>query len=81
MVLHEIKMNERGTITIPIDIRKELKLVKNSAFQIINDDGIIKLIPIYDLSKDHDWIQKKNIFTKEALEDSHLLDLDVEKRI
>ncbi len=80
MLSHKIKMNERGTLTIPIDIRKELKLTQNSSFQIINDDGIIKLIPIYDLSQEHDWI-KKNTFTKEALEEAHRIDLEVEKRI
>lgn len=80
MISHKIKMNERGTLTIPVDIRKELKLTKNSSFLIINDDGIIKLIPIYDLSNDHNWI-KKNLFTKEALEEAHLIDLEVEKRL
>ena len=78
MISHKIKINERGTLTIPVDIRKELKLKKNSSFQIINDDGIIKLIPIYDLTKDHNWI-KKNLFTKEILEEAHLKDLEVEK--
>jgi AbrB family looped-hinge helix DNA binding protein len=80
MLSHKIKINERGTLTIPVDIRKELNLTKNSTFQIINDDGIIKLIPIYDLAKDHQWI-KKNTFTKEALDDAHSIDLEVEKRI
>jgi len=73
-------MNERGTLTIPVKIRKELNLTENSSFQIINDDGIIKLIPIYDLAKDHMWI-KKNTFTKEKLEEAHLIDLEVEQRI
>ncbi len=80
MLSHKIKMNERGTLTIPVDIRKELNLNKNSTFQIINDDGIIKLIPIYDLTKDHNWI-KKNTFSEEALVETHLIDLEVEKRL
>ncbi|MHA1674596.1 MAG: AbrB/MazE/SpoVT family DNA-binding domain-containing protein [Promethearchaeota archaeon] len=80
MLSHKIKLNERGTLTIPVDIRKELNLNKNSSFQIINDDGIIKLIPIYDLTKDHNWI-KKNTFSEEALDEAHLIDLKVEKQI
>ncbi len=78
--INQVKMNERGTLTIPVDIRKELNLTKNSSFQIINDDGIIKLIPIYDLTKDHNWI-KKDTFSKEALDEAHLIDLEVEKRL
>ncbi len=67
-------------LTIPVDDPKERKWAKFFSVRIINDDDLIKFIPIYDLTQDHDWI-KKNTFSKEALEEAHLIDLEVEKRV
>ena len=80
MISHSVKMNERGTLTIPAEIRKELNLNKEIRFKIFNDDGTIILIPIYDLSQSHDWI-KKGTFTNEKFKAAHQNDLEVEKRI
>lgn len=49
-------------------------------FHIYIDDGVIQLVPVYDLTKQNPW-NFKEIFTHEDLVEVHQLDLENEKRI
>jgi AbrB family looped-hinge helix DNA binding protein len=76
----KVKMNSRGTITIPSEIRKGLELESDSYFHIYIDDGAILLVPIYDLTKNNPF-NLIQTYPKENFDDEHNQDLESEKRL
>ncbi len=43
-----IRVNKKGMITIPVDIRKKYNLMEGSEISILDIDGQLSIIPIYE---------------------------------
>jgi AbrB family looped-hinge helix DNA binding protein len=46
-----VTVSSKGQITLPSKIRKQLKITKGEKFLVINEDSVIKLVPVPKLSK------------------------------
>jgi AbrB family looped-hinge helix DNA binding protein len=46
-----VKMNNKGMITIPTDLRKKFQFKEGSEFVLLEIEGRINLIPILDLDQ------------------------------
>ncbi|MHA1520161.1 MAG: AbrB/MazE/SpoVT family DNA-binding domain-containing protein [Promethearchaeota archaeon] len=43
-----IRVNKKGMITIPVDIRKKYNLMEGAEISILDIDGQLSIIPIYE---------------------------------
>jgi AbrB family looped-hinge helix DNA binding protein len=46
-----VTVSSKGQVTLPSKVRKKLKIIKGERFLVVNEDNIIKLIPVPKLSK------------------------------
>ena len=72
-------MTNRGMVTIPSKIRKKLGYKDGKEFMVIEEDGIVKIIPLYDIREEQDW----NLDTseiKKKIKEEHESEIDVENR-
>lgn len=72
-------MTNRGMVTIPSKIRKKLGYKDGKEFMILEEDGIVKIIPLYDIREEQDWIlDTSEIITK--IHEDHESEIEVENR-
>ena len=72
-------MTNRGMVTIPSKIRKKLGYKDGKEFMVIEEDGIVKIIPLYDIREKQDWTLDTSEIIKKIQEDRKS-DIDVENR-
>jgi AbrB family looped-hinge helix DNA binding protein len=46
-----VTVSSKGQVTLPSRIRKQLKIAKGEKYLVVNEDSVIKLVPIPKLSK------------------------------
>lgn len=46
-----VTVSSKGQVTLPSKIRKMLKIAKGEKYLVINEDSVIKLVPVPKLSK------------------------------
>ena len=46
-----VTVSSKGQVTLPSKIRKQLKIAKGEKYLVVNEDSVIKLVPIPRLSK------------------------------
>jgi AbrB family looped-hinge helix DNA binding protein len=46
-----VTVSSKGQVTLPSRIRKQLKISKGEKYLVVNEDSVIKLVPIPKLSK------------------------------
>ncbi len=79
MTLREIaKINERGNVTIPRNIRNKYRLTPGTEIAFIEEEGKLIIIPIKDLEELRKDMPSLSEIAKE-LEISHDQDLELEK--
>ena len=72
-------MTNRGMVTIPSKIRKKLGYKDGKEFIVIEEDGIVKIIPLYDIREKQDWTLDTSEIIKKIQEDRKS-EIDVENR-
>ncbi len=75
-----IRINKKGMITIPVDIRKKYNLEQGSEIVILDIEGALTIVPIY---KDFSKVQKilpTREEMQEQIEKSHREELKLEMR-
>jgi AbrB family looped-hinge helix DNA binding protein len=77
--INEIKITNRGMITIPRHLRSKYNLQKGQKLKIIDRNGEIVLIPLLDLEK-----ERPNFVSIEELmksfEEEHQIEIELENR-
>ncbi|MCF2141300.1 MAG: AbrB/MazE/SpoVT family DNA-binding domain-containing protein [Candidatus Lokiarchaeota archaeon] len=72
-----ITVNRKGMITIPVNIRKKYNIKENSKLVILDIDGKLEIIPIYeDFSK-----LQQNLSSREKIKESIKQSIDIELKI
>ena len=74
-----VTMTNRGMVTIPSKIRKKLGYKDGKEFMIIEEDGIVKIIPLYDIREEKDWILDASEIIKK-IQEEHESEIKVENR-
>ena len=74
-----VSMTNRGMITIPSKIRKKLDFQDGTEFMVIEEDGIVKIIPLYDLRKRQEWILDTSEITKN-IDEERQSEIEVENK-
>jgi AbrB family looped-hinge helix DNA binding protein len=46
-----VTVSSKGQVTLPSKIRKRLKIAKGEKYLVVNEDNVIKLVPVPKLSK------------------------------
>jgi AbrB family looped-hinge helix DNA binding protein len=46
-----VTVSSKGQVTLPSKLRKRLKIVKGEKLLVVNEDNVIKLVPVPKLSK------------------------------
>jgi AbrB family looped-hinge helix DNA binding protein len=46
-----VVVSSKGQVTLPSKIRKRLKIVKGEKLLVVNEDNVIKLVPVPKLSE------------------------------
>ena len=46
-----VTVSSKGQVTLPSKIRKRLKISKGEKYLVVNEDSVIKLVPVPKLSK------------------------------
>ena len=72
-------MTNRGMITIPSKIRKKLGFKDGKKFMVIEEEGSVRIIPLYDLSKNHKWMKDTLELTK-TISSERDSEIEVENR-
>jgi len=72
-------MTNRGMITIPSKIRKKLGFKDGKKFMVIEEEGSVRIIPLYDLRKNYEWMKDTRELTKKISSERNL-EIEVENR-
>jgi AbrB family looped-hinge helix DNA binding protein len=71
-----VKMNDKGMITIPSQLRKKHKWKEGDEFKILEIEGHLEIIPIFDL----DQLPKMSIKKyAQIIDESQAQELELEK--
>ncbi len=64
---------------IPAQIQKKLGFRDGKEFVVLEEDGIVKLIPLYDIGEDQDWVLDTSELIKNMQAD-RASEIEVENR-
>ncbi|WP_457559334.1 AbrB/MazE/SpoVT family DNA-binding domain-containing protein [Candidatus Harpocratesius sp.] len=77
-MIKTVSVNHKGMITIPANIRKKYHIKENSKLVILDLDGKLEIVPIYDdFSEIQQKLSSREKF-KQSYEESIKIELELE---
>ena len=74
-----VRVSNRGTITLPVAIRKKFNLKAGDTVAFIEDEGQLAFVPIVDLESIRKDFPTREEMEKE-LENSYKIEIELEKK-
>ncbi len=78
-MVESVRMNGRGMITIPADIRKKHNFKEGSRFMVMELDGQLTIIPIQTAEELRTDLIPRDVLEK-SLEEDRKIELELESR-